>query len=501
MALSLSFALVANATWTSAPANPPTGNSSAPLNVSTASQTKNGNLIVNGLSATALCLPGSLPTGGCINMWSQVVGSGGTSQWTTSGSSIYYNGGNVGIGVASPTKKLEVNTAHAANIDDEIRLGSYYLNNFNGLGLNYRIDAAGTPSQHIVTYNAGTRTTNISLLTNGNVGIGNTAPGLPLEVKAPHAGGPATSGATQTGGLRLSQGDGAAALDMGINVTTGAGWLQSTVSTNLASVLPLLLNPNGGNVGIGTTNPGQALSVIKDMNGTQPAIMQLASNSGPNYKSLTLGYNKDLSYGYIQATTYNVSWDNLVINPNGGSVGIGTTNPSGKFESDGGGTWAGMFNYIAGNPSGAYGIWTSGTTYALYANGPIYATGSVTAPAFFYSSDARLKKNVEAIASSKALQDVLALQPVTYNWIDPTQPTTTQLGFIAQQVEQVVPELVTTNASTTLKAVDYARMTPLLVGAAQAQQAQIQTLEAQAASQQKEIDALVAEVAALKAGR
>lgn len=90
--------------------------------------------------------------------------------------------------------------------------------------------------------------------------------------------------------------------------------------------------------------------------------------------------------------------------------------------------------------------------------------------------------------------DVLALNPVTFNWIDPTQPTSTQLGFIAQQVQKLVPEIVTTNPSTTMKAVDYARVTPLLVGGMQAQQAQID-------AQQKEIDALTAEVTALKAAR
>jgi trimeric autotransporter adhesin len=291
--------------------------------------------------------------------------------------------GSVGIGTAAPDATLSIRgPASATPGIGTINLGlagdrSYWAIRQTG-SADLAIDSYVSSWSNILTIGRQT----------GNVGIGNTAPGLPLDVKAPHAGGPAASGVTQTGVLRLSQGDGAAVLDMGINVTTGAGWLQGTVSNSLGSTLPILLNPNGGNVGVGTASPGQKLDV----------------------------------------------------------------------------------------------------------NGNINAAGSVTATAFFYSSDARLKKNVEAIASSGALQKILALQPVTYNWIDPAQPTTTQLGFIAQQVEQIVPELVTTNASTTLKAVDYARVTPLLVGAAQAQQAQID-------AQQKEIDALVAEVAALKAGK
>ena len=35
-------------------------------------------------------------------------GGGGSSQWTTSGSNIYYNTGNIGVGVAVPTAVLDI---------------------------------------------------------------------------------------------------------------------------------------------------------------------------------------------------------------------------------------------------------------------------------------------------------------------------------------------------------------------------------------------------------
>jgi hypothetical protein len=144
--------------------------------------------------------------------------------------------------------------------------------------------------------------------------------------------------------------------------------------------------------------------------------------------------------------------------------------------------------------------WNAGI-FNVDQSGNVSANGSMTASAFYYNSDERLKKNIVSIASSTALADILALNPVTFNWIDPAQPTTTQLGFIAQQVEKIVPEIVSTNASTTMKAVDYARVTPLLVGAVQQQQAQIDAQNSKIDTQQKEIDALAAEVAALKATR
>jgi hypothetical protein len=43
-----------------------------------------------------------------------------------------------------------------------------------------------------------------------------------------------------------------------------------------------------------------------------------------------------------------------------------------------------------------------------------------------------------------------ALTPVTYNWLDPSKGATRQYGFIAQQVQQVFPELVSTTSATAL---------------------------------------------------
>jgi len=83
----------------------------------------------------------------------------------------------VGIGTTNPNKKLEVSIPHQWNVDDEIRIGSYFAGNFSGLGMNHRIDDDGTVSKHIVDYDVGTRYTDITL-SNGNVGIGMIQPNL-----------------------------------------------------------------------------------------------------------------------------------------------------------------------------------------------------------------------------------------------------------------------------------------------------------------------------------
>ena len=56
------------------------------------------------------------------------------------------------------------------------------------------------------------------------------------------------------------------------------------------------------------------------------------------------------------------------------------------------------------------------------------------------TSDAKLKKNVETIADG-AIEDIKKLRPVTFDWIDDTRNNNIS-GFIAQEVKEVLPNLV-----------------------------------------------------------
>ena len=86
----------------------------------------------------------------------------------------------------------------------------------------------------------------------GNVGIGVSSLTIPLQIGKGGGGNPATSGTTQTYGIARIGSGGAAALDVG-TYAAGQVWMQGVNVTNLASNFDLVLQPNGGNVGIGGT--------------------------------------------------------------------------------------------------------------------------------------------------------------------------------------------------------------------------------------------------------
>ena len=89
-------------------------------------------------------------------------------------------------------------------------------------------------------------------------------------------------------------------------------------------------------------------------------------------------------------------------------------------------------------------------------------TGSVSSSEFVTTSDKRLKTNIVTLENS--LEKVLNLRGVNFDWIDTKKYTDKrQIGFIAQEVEEVAPELV--NQNNDYKTVNYAQTVSLLVEA------------------------------------
>ena len=124
------------------------------------------------------------------------------------------------------------------------------------------------------------------------LGIGNSSPDVPLEVQMTQNGGaPATSGTTQTYGiLRLQGTTFTSALDFGTNGGNYA-WIQSTDQADLSTNYSLALNPNGGNVGIGTTSP----TVLLDLESTSPTIKFTDSDASGTPECEVSGAGGDLT--------------------------------------------------------------------------------------------------------------------------------------------------------------------------------------------------------------
>lgn len=128
-------------------------------------------------------------------------------------------------------------------------------------------------------------------------------------------------------------------------------------------------------------------------------------------------------------------------------------------------------------------------TYGLVVYGATFCSSGVWA-----GSDVRLKRNIVPLSNS--LNKVLTLNGVNFDWKiqefpEMGLPKERQIGFIAQDVEKVLPELVNEGPNG-YKSVDYTKITPVLVEALKEQQVLIN-------NQKSEIELLKSELEMIKA--
>ena len=157
----------------------------------------------------------------------------------------------------------------------------------------------------------------------GNVGIVLTNTNSVKLGITGNSGLPATSGTTQTGLLRLKASNNAT-LDMGADHINAVGWLQVTDVVNLSLEYNLLLQPNGGNVGIGIDSP----DTILNLNKTGGAIIRLQSGVTNTADGLYGGiewYNTDPTTDGPEVVSNIMSYQNDA-NGRGGYITFGTTN-------------------------------------------------------------------------------------------------------------------------------------------------------------------------------
>jgi len=238
------------------------------------------------------------------------------------------------------------------------------------------------------------------------------------------------------------------------NSALGVGALEFNTTGEENSALgnqALLFNTGSNNTALG------ASAGYNNSNGSGNLFLgyQAGYNeTGSNKLYIANSQNTSLIYGDFSTGMLGLGGTAANTNPylyiaDSSNVGIGTTNPQYALDVLAAGT--GVMSQFA-NASG---------------NCTISVTG------LSCSSDENLKKNITA--SSYGLDAVMALSPVEYNWKTDGNNTPKTIGFIAQQVQQVLPTLVSTgdNGHETLNEMG---MIPVLTEALQQQEGQIETM-------------------------
>ena len=175
----------------------------------------------------------------------------------------------------------------------------------------------------------------------------------------------------------------------------------------------------------------------------------------------------------------NANANMFFLDANGEHISFGTTNgtvaqsniaggfsykPAAQLEVSGNGTQAAFFNRT--DTGNLIGFMTGSSSV-----GAISVTGSGTT--YHTTSDRRLKENIEPLVATDKL---MAMNPVSYTWkAFPDEPRS--MGFIAQEMAEVMPEAVSTNEHNDMMSMDYGRITPILVSALQDAHRKIEQLE------------------------
>jgi len=414
---------------------------------------------------------------------------GPAAQWLQNGTSGYYNAGNVGIGTTTPSAPLWVNGSGTGA--SSANTAAFSAPN---IGSNTSVVHWGSTGD--IYWRSAASTGRVILQdTGGNVGIGTANPTAALEVK---------------GSINLDVANSSVSPAVISPIDSGSYGVHLAFSprANGGSAVEAMRITQAGNVGIGTTAPGAKLQVDTASIGYgEVRIKSTGTSSTIGYYSADGGWDAGVG-GWNNPDKfvigkYNPGGGAKLVVDTSGNVGIGTTNPNAKLaiannvSSDGpGGSYSSyqLMLYDSGNANSSYGLgisssvlwFNSAAFFKFYANGT--QIGWIDASGFRTGSDLRLKKDIRVLESP--LQRLLLLDGVSYSWINENFPRKRVMGFIAQDLVKVFPEVVDADENGYLS-VNYSQLIAPMVEALKEEHEQKQELENKVEKLQHKLDDLI----------
>ena len=258
----------------------------------------------------------------------------------------------------------------------------------------------------------------------------------------------------------------------------GAG---TVTPTHLHSTLDLsgktITLPSLTNIGIGTASPAKKLHIkdaapdIRLEDTDSNGVAEIRGNTGTGSLVIATDVNNAIADSKI---TFQVDNDEKARIDDGGALLINKTSSDvgtaghelldyGRAIHTANATTVQVLNRL-GNDGDITIFQRDGTTVGSISQASSSTTYNTT-------SDERLKENIKPI--SDGVEKLMAMNPVNFTWKKyPDDPS--QHGFIAQEMEKILPEAVT---SSEYMSMDYGRITPILVAALQDALKRIQELE------------------------
>ncbi len=416
--------------------------SNAPIAFFTNSQQATG-FSYPGLNASArMFITGAGNIGiGTTTPFSKLAVSGGLSIGADYGVAAPTNGllveGNVGIGTTNPTTALAIaGTASTTNlIISGITNGATQClqvdasGNITGTGSICGSGGGGASpggSTGALQYNNGGAFGGASGLTwdntNSKMGVGSSTPWAVFSVQANNPSIPlfavgSTSAAsffiTNNGSVSIGVVPSGVVqkLEVSGSARVTGGYYGTFVSSGSGTGLISFVGGLGQ-----TSNPGGQIDLVGAGAATNPGVIIFRTGTG------------------------SVSSPEVARFTNTGSLGIGTTTPGARVDIAGANN--ATVNLLA--LSSVAGAATT-TEFYIQNNGNGWMAGTLT-----QASDQRLKTNVQTLEGSSTLAAIESLQPVSFNWVNSMHGDGLQIGFIAQDLQKVFPNLVSTSSPTAL---------------------------------------------------